>query len=74
MSTNCETYIVIPPLPEDPCGGDKKDVKCVVDTNAYPELGLTVNSTQEEFNQALYTAFVNLKAKVDDLEEQVNNL
>lgn len=73
MSQNCDTYIT-PVFQEDFCGGEKKDVKCVVDTNAYPELALSVNSTQEEFNQAVYTAFIAMKARLDSLENEVNNL
>lgn len=66
MSTNCTTEIV-PIYQEDPCMGDKKSTKCVYDENMYTELGLEVNSTQEQINQALYIAFVALKAEINSL-------
>lgn len=73
MSNTCQTFIN-PVYQEDQCGGEKTNNQCVIDTNTYIQLGLNANSTQQEINQALYTALVTLKNKVDDLEEIIDNL
>ena len=51
--SGCQTHIV-PTFENDPCLGDKKSTKCVLDENAFIELNLPANSTQEEINAALY--------------------
>jgi hypothetical protein len=51
--SGCSTYVV-PTIVPDPCGGDKKSTKCVVDENAFIELNLPANSTQEVINGAMY--------------------
>lgn len=63
----CNDGVTIPTLQEDPCNGKTINAKCVIDSNIYEDLELDANSTQEEINQALYQAFVNLKAIVDGL-------
>ena len=73
MSTTCKSEIV-PIFEEDICGGDKKNNQCVIDTNSYLELGLNANSTQQQFNQALYTAFISLKVRVDEIESIIDSL
>lgn len=74
MSINCQSGITIPPLETDFCNGDRKSTKCIYDENIYSELGLETNSTQEEFNIAIYTAFLQQKALIEDLQNQINNL
>lgn len=59
---------------EDLCQGDRKSAACVIDSNLYSELGLETNSTQQQINQALYLAFLNLKATTENLQNQINNL
>jgi len=50
---SCPTYIPVLQT-EDPCGGNRISTKCIFDENAFIELGLPLNSTQEQINQALY--------------------
>jgi hypothetical protein len=53
--SGCNSYVV-PIIVPDPCDGDKKSTKCVIDENAFIELNLPANSTQEEINDAMYQA------------------
>lgn len=73
MSTGCQTYVDIVQN-SDPCEGKRTDVKCITDTNIYAELGLETNSSQEDFNQAIYTAFVQMKLTIDGLQQQIDDL
>lgn len=73
MGTPCNTYIQIVQN-EDICNGDVKNASCIIDSTLYIELGLTENATQKQINQALYNAFLNLKAKTDNLQQQIDNL
>ena len=69
----CQTHIV-PTFENDPCLGDKKSTKCVLDENAFIELNLPANSTQEEINAALYQA---LQAQVlvnENQQTQIDEL
>jgi hypothetical protein len=52
---------------EDPCNGERIAAQCVTDSAVYTELGLSANSTQQQINQALYLAFLNLKSQLDAL-------
>ena len=70
---SCDSYIV-PVYQEDECGGDKKSTKCVVDSNAFIELGLTANSTQEQINQALYQVLLVQITKIDAMQAQIDAL
>lgn len=75
MPINCGNgNITIPTLETDPCGGKTTSNKCIIDSNIYSELGLSANSTQEEFNIAIYTAFLQQKALIEDLQTQIDNL
>lgn len=68
MSTTCNQGIVIPTLSTDPCGDiGRIKAECVIDSNLYSDLGLSVNATQQQINQALYLAYKNLKQIVDAL-------
>ena len=71
---DCNNGITIPILNPDPCEGCTTNANCVVDENLYAELSLSSNSTQKEINQALYLAFLNLKAITVDLQTQIDNL
>lgn len=71
--TECGSYVV-PVYQEDPCGGDKKSTKCVVDSNAFIELSLPANSTQEQINQALYQALLAQKTKIAAMQAQIDAL
>ena len=80
MATPCDTHIV-PIFQTDPCNGETKPAQCIIDSSLYSELGLEANSNQQQINQAMYTAFVNLNSKlnllqiqVDDLQIQINNI
>ena len=53
--SGCNSYVV-PIIVPDPCDGDKKSTKCVIDENAFIELNLPANSTQEAINGAMYQA------------------
>lgn len=66
MPSNCDTGIVIPSLSQDPCHGDRTPAQCVIDSNLYSELGLSVNATQQQINNALYLAFLNLKNQIEN--------
>jgi len=72
-TTGCPTYTNVVQS-EDNCNGDRKSTKCVIDENTYSQLGLGANSTQEQFNQAIYTALIVLRNKVDNLQEIIDNL
>lgn len=52
----CNEYIVVPTLPNDECQGERIKTGCVYSPNAYTLLGLPVNSTQEQINNALVQA------------------
>ena len=73
MSTPCGTYVV-PVFQEDPCNGEMVASSCVVDSSIYSELGLSANSTQQQINQALYLAFLNMKATAENLQTQIDAL
>jgi len=73
MPTPCNNYIV-PVFEEDVCLGETKPATCVIDSSLYSELGLEANSSQQEINQALYLAFINLKTLTDNLQTQINLL
>jgi hypothetical protein len=73
MATTCESHIV-PILVQDECGGKRTNAKCVIDVSAYPELGLSANSSQEDINQALYTVVLAQKELIEDLQTQIDNL
>lgn len=66
MSTECNTGVVIPTLNQDPCNGNKISTQCIIDYSLYPELGLSTNPTQQEINNALYLAFLNLKNQIEN--------
>jgi hypothetical protein len=73
MPTPCNNYVV--PLFEiDECNGEVKSAACVKDSSVYSELSLEANSSQQEINQALYLAFLNLKATTDNLQSQISDL
>ena len=80
MPTPCNTYVQVVQTP-DLCNGETKPAQCIIDSSIYSELSLSQNSNQQEINQAMYTAFVNLNSKlnllqiqVDDLQIQINNI
>ena len=74
MSTRtCNNYIV-PLLEIDECLGDRKPYSCIIDSSIYSELNLESNSSQQEINQALYLAFLNLKATTENLQTQIDLL
>ena len=73
MPTSCETYIV-PTFQEDLCNGKTKPATCIIDKNLYAELGIEENSNQQQINQAIYLAFLNLKATVENLQSQIEVL
>lgn len=58
----------------DPCEGNRQSAACVIDSSLYSELGLDENSTQQQINQAFYLALQNLKATVENLQSQIDNL
>lgn len=74
MSIDCNNGISIPTLENDPCNGKQYSTKCIYDENIYTELGIEADSTQEQINIAIYTAFLNLKATVENLQQQIDNL
>jgi hypothetical protein len=51
----------------DECQGERVKAQCVVDSGIYSELQLSANATQQQINQALYLAFLNLKSQLDAL-------
>jgi hypothetical protein len=63
----CSTGIEIPTLTTDPCNGCTTSAQCVKDATLYPELNLPENSSQKEINQALYLAFLSLKAQIESI-------
>lgn len=63
----CNNGINIPILDTDPCNGDRTPAQCVIDPTVYAELGLSANSTQQQINQALYLALLNLRAQIENL-------
>ena len=71
---NCNNGINIPTLETDPCNGERVSAGCVVDSGIYSELSLPANSTQQQINQALYLAFLNLKATTENLQTQIDLL
>jgi hypothetical protein len=52
---------------EDLCNGERTPAQCVIDPTLYAELQLSANATQQQINQALYLAFLNLKSQIDAL-------
>jgi hypothetical protein len=66
MPTSCDLHIT-PVFQEDPCNGERTLAQCVVDSSLYSELQLPANATQQQINQALYLAFLNLKSQLDAL-------
>lgn len=73
MPTPCNTEIV-PIYQEDLCNGQTKPAQCIIDSTLYTELGLEANSSQQDINQALYLAFLNQKALIENLQTQIDNL
>ena len=73
MPTPCNSYVQIVQS-EDICLGEVKSAACVKDASIYAELSLEANSTQQQINQAIYLAFLNLKATTENLQEQITNL
>jgi len=67
MSVKCNQGISTPTLILDECNGTTVNAKCLIDSTLYPELNLDVNSSQQEINQALYLALVNLKNQIESL-------
>jgi polyhydroxyalkanoate synthesis regulator phasin len=71
--SGCNSYIV-PTFETDPCHGDKKSTKCVIDENAFIELNLPANSTQEAVNGAMYQA-LQAQALINDAQqEQIDDI
>lgn len=70
----CNNGVTIPTLEIDECLGSTKPAACIIDSNLYAELGLEIDSTQQEINQAMYLAFLNLKATTANLQELVDDL
>jgi hypothetical protein len=70
---NCKTYIATPLL-EDLCNGEVKDVKCVIDENAYVDLGIEADSNQGDINQAVYNALQASKTTTDELQAQIDDI
>lgn len=67
MPTPCNNYIV-PVFQEDECLGERVKAQCVVDSSTYSELSIpTVPATQQQINQAIYNAYISLKAATDEL-------
>jgi len=73
MPTPCNTYVQVVQTP-DLCNGETKPASCVIDPTLYSELGLEINSTQQEINQAIYLAFVNFNTTVNSMQVQIDNL
>lgn len=66
MATTCDTYTPVIQS-EDQCGGEKVNTQCIIDSNTYLQLGLQSNSTQQQINQALYSALIALKNQIGNL-------
>lgn len=73
MSTPCNTYVQVIQN-TDPCNGETVNALCIIDSNTYPELGISVNSNQQQINSALYLAFFNFNITITSLQNQINNL
>lgn len=73
MSTPCNLYVA-PVFQEDECQGERVKAQCVVDSSLYAELGLSADSTQQQINQALYLAFLNLNSQIANLQAQIDEL
>ena len=80
MPTPCNTYVQVVQN-ADPCNGESKPSSCIIETNTYPELGISANSSQQQINNALYLAFFNfnitinaMQSKINDLQTQIDNL
>lgn len=73
MSIPCQTYVQVVQS-EDLCNGETKPAGCIIDSSLYSELGLEENSTQQQINQALYLAFLNLKTITENLQTQIDSL
>lgn len=71
---NCNNGINIPTLETDPCRGERMSAGCLIDESLYSELSLESNATQQQINQALYLAFLNLKSITDNLQTQIDLL
>jgi hypothetical protein len=69
----CNNYIV-PLFQTDECLGDRKPASCIIDSSIYTELGLEADATQQQINQALYLAFLNLKETTENLQTQIDLL
>lgn len=69
----CKTEIT-PIYTEDICGGEIKDVNCIVDSSTYLDLSLPANSKQGDINQAVYNALQASKATTDELQLQIDDL
>lgn len=74
MPIPCNNGISIPTLETDPCNGERIGAGCVVDSGIYSELSLSANATQQEINQAMYLAYLNLKATTDNIDATVSGL
>ena len=70
----CNNGVTIPTLETDLCNGSTKSSACIIDSNLYSELSLSEDSTQQQINQALYLAFLNLKATTENLQTQIDLL
>ena len=71
---NCNQGINIPTLQIDMCNGETKPASCIIDNLLYSELGLEINSNQQQINQAMYLAFVNFNTTVNSMQIQIDNL
>ena len=74
MSTPCNNGISIPILETDLCQGSRINATCVIYESLYSELSLSANATQQEINQAIYLAYLNLKATTDNIDATVSGL
>lgn len=66
MPTPCSNYVV-PIFENDPCNGVRVGASCVIDPSLYSDLSLSSNATQQQINQAIYNAYISLKATTDEL-------
>lgn len=71
--SECKTYIPTPQI-VDICGGEIKDAKCVIDENAYIDLGIEADSNQGDINQAVYNALQASKTTTDELQLQIDEI
>jgi hypothetical protein len=65
---------IVPTYSEDLCGGEKKDARCVIDNSVYIDLGIEINSNQQDINQAVYNALQASKTTTDELQLQIDDL